>query len=363
MRSQIPSPLWGPVGPWYHGFMENSPTPALASPVPEDMLGALRDWGFKGALDGEVAPFGMTPLVFALESGWTSAMVRGLCEKTPHANHLVKGKNGLVSPLALACERGDPGLVLLLLEQGADPNLRVRYGYTPMKKAVSGASSCAMTKLPDFLEIMTMLVRFGGKPGLVGDEQKLSMATRPPLFYADRPEIIDHLVRLGADVREEDGHGNAPVHRAAMNGKMDLVCHLVDHYGIDPSAEDATGETLLTLVLNTDTDDKPEVEILVIDQVRQLLDMGLDVNRGKRGDITPLMMAACYIPAVIPLLLEAGADMMAIDEDGNDALYWAGQHREEYRARVEGMFTGFRRQQLAGVIPEATNSAKPAFRL
>jgi ankyrin repeat protein len=335
-----------------------------ASLVPVDLVKALRDRGFKGELAGEVEPLGMTPLVFALESGFSSDMVRRLCEMTPHANHLVEGRKGLVSPLTLACERGDAGLVLQLLEQGADPNLRVRYGYTPLKKAVSGASSCAMTKLPDFLEIMTLLVRFGGKPGLVGDEKKISMATQPSLFYADRPEIIDHLVSLGADVREDNGHGSRLIHHVAMNGKMDLVRHLVNAHGVDPCEQNSGGETLLTLVLeNTLTGERPEAEAGLIDRVGQLLEMGLDVNAGRWSEITPLMIAAYHAPCAIPVLLEAGADMMAVDEDGNDALYWAFQQQQKHRPLVEIMFADFRRKQLAAVIPEAKDPVKPAFRL
>jgi ankyrin repeat protein len=64
-----------------------------------------------------------------------------------------------------------------------------------------------------------------------------------------------------------------------------------------------------------------------IDDVRALLDQGVDVNAKDKGGRTPLILAAWKQETeVMNLLLERGADVNAKDKDGGTPLMWSALH-------------------------------------
>ena len=119
-----------------------------------------------------------------------------------------------------AIEAGDVQQVRKLLEQsgGADKDKQDEFfGYTPLH--------CAAAK--GHKEIVEILLRAGA------DKDKQDMSGSTPLhgsaFYGHK-EVVEILLRAGADKDKQDKYGRTPLHWAAESGHkeiVELLCELV----------------------------------------------------------------------------------------------------------------------------------------
>lgn len=210
------------------------------------------------------------------------------------------------SPLHGLVRNGDFARLRDALDAGADPNLRDRWGLTPLLVAVQ--HGCA--------EAIPILGKGGADPDLprsgMGDFTPLheaahrnslkavralldigADATRrtwlTPMDWAEGPPVIETLVAAGADPDArcpETGH--APLHRRACRALPEPIAALLDA-GADVAARDLLGRTPLHHVTLGHT----------------------------RGDV----------PRTVALLVEAGADPAAADENGETAMELAVRRR------------------------------------
>jgi ankyrin repeat protein len=188
----------------------------------------------------------------------------------------------------MAASNENPEVLTLLLDAGADVNARDFDGVTPLHMAASN----------------------------------------------ENPEVLTLLLDAGADVNARDEHSAAPILWAAKNPNLEVLKVLIDA-GADVNAINRDG---VTPVLGSIIEENLEA-------LRALLAAGasLDARLGsyytRQAGYTGLHLAARYgeTPEVITLLLDAGADGTAVNEDGetpfdlakdNEALagtdaYWA----------------------------------------
>lgn len=227
---------------------------------------------------------GFTPLFFATREGRTS-VVDVLLKAGEDVNTVmhpqVEGgrtpRSG-TSPLLLAVENGHFELAVHLLEVGADPNDQ-RSGFTP-------------------LHVLTWVRKPNSGDGLDGDPPPIGSGKLTSL------QCVRKLVKHGADVNPQLERGRAG--RGRLNRK-----------GATP------------FLLAADTADVPLMKLL--------LELGADPTIPNADKCPPLLAAAgigTLAPgeeagtedeaiAAVKLLLETGADINAVDRNGETAMHGA----------------------------------------
>jgi len=332
---------------------------------------------------------GMTAVLWAAYRDDT-----GLARQLVAAGADVRLKNRYgVTPLSLACQNGNAELVDLFLGAGADPNLPLPGGETPLLTA-------ARTGRP--LPVHALLVR-----GARVDEP-LAKSEQTPLMWAaieGHTEVVKVLLAAGANLHARlpsgfdallfatrGGHvstvrlllasgadldavtapskrtspkgppaGTGPLLIAIENGHYELAAEFLDR-GADPNDLRSGYAPLhvLSWVRKPDIGEangEPVADgsghLSSEELVRRLVAKGADVNlrltigggRFSRKGCTPLLLAADRADtAYVKLLVELGADHLALNVEGGSALMTAaglgnGADQDEAGTEEEALAT------------------------
>ncbi|NLS97458.1 MAG: ankyrin repeat domain-containing protein [Planctomycetaceae bacterium] len=106
---------------------------------------------------------------------------------------------------------------------------------------------------------------------------------------------------------------------AAFNHRVEEVRALLEQ-GVDPNSKLHGFSLLYSAVLGGG--DETEV-------VQMLLDAGANPDGGPKGDEEVLQHAACVFPNVLRVLLDAGADLHRVNDEGRSALWYAIHHEQK----------------------------------
>ncbi|MYI67020.1 MAG: hypothetical protein F4107_13950, partial [Gemmatimonadetes bacterium] len=234
-----------------------------------------------------------------------------------------------VTPLHLAAHQNDnPVIVTILVEAGADPNAPGPSGLTPLHMTWSQSRSTHA------VAVVRELLRLGADPLALDDRGRVADPTHCDHWNTGafaRIAVREDFVRCleqGADVfaREDnfpfanDG-GYTVLHHATANEDPSIVALLVDA-GADLEARNDHGYAPLHSAIGRGN----------LGAMSALLDAGANVEAYAGGIWgTPLISAAMRISgtsnnrnaatmAMIDALLAAGADVNAVDEDGDTPL-------------------------------------------
>ena len=149
-----------------------------------------------------------------------------------------------------------------------------------------------------------------------------------PLHHAvgfGRSEIVQLLLKNGADVNKLSTAGYAPIHIAAINGSTRIAQTLIEngadvniavHMSVsgDEEISDVEGYTPLIMAATTNN----------IEMLRLLDNSGADVNAVSSNGITPLISASISGNAeLVKLLLSLGANPNFMNNDGLAAIHYA----------------------------------------
>jgi ankyrin repeat protein len=259
--------------------------------VVDALLAAGAD--FKTAL-----PSGFTPLFFAVREG-RSVVVFRLLEAGLDVNDVMRPERKFaarfMTPLLLAVENGHFELAAALLKAGADPNARPA-GYTALH-------ALTWVRKP---------IRGDGDPPPQGSGDLNSL------------DFVRQLVEHGADIdaRLEKGDsgrgrfnttGSTPFLLAARTADVPLM-RLFLELGANPHLANADNCTPLLVAAGvgalSDGDEAAATDEEAVAAARLLLDLGADINAVDDNGETALHGAAYQSrPKVVQLLAERGADV------------------------------------------------------
>lgn len=250
------------------------------------------------------------------------------------------------TPLHLAVINGQSALLHTLLERGCDPNTRDRDNRTPLFAALEHGAQA--------LPLVRALIAHGANPEATdaNGETPLGLALEHPaverwLDWRDWPRphralrpgdlpaaaaagalaTVQRLLELGFAVDTQDDQGASALLRACGAGQREVAACLLEA-AADPTLAAHSGVTPLAAAVAA------RREALVA----LLLHQRVAVDQRLPNEATALMVAAAMgYPDIAEQLLDAGADVNAVDAAGRCALHAAAQfgfeHNDSLRAR------------------------------
>jgi len=261
---------------------------------------------------------GVTPITLAARNG-SAVMLEKLLRAGVDANAAAgQGETALMT----AARTGRADAVRTLLEWGADPNAVEQWrGQTSLMWAVAEGH----------LDAARALIDYGA------DVAARSAAGSDPLFFAVRrgeQPLVDLMLRSGADVRRTTTDGMSMLVVAITNAHWDLAVWLLDK-GADANSGAPGGTPLHSAirVRNPDTVALPEPAPSgdSLGFIRTLVAHGANVNapltRGQTATFlnltgaTPFLLASHAVDVpLMKLLIERGADPKITTKDKSTAL-------------------------------------------
>jgi ankyrin repeat protein/serine/threonine protein kinase len=159
-------------------------------------------------------------------------------------------------------------IMKILLEYGANPNLKDVSGQTPLHLAI----------VDDKIEIVKLLLEY-----LVDYNLKDNLGNNPLTLAIkkNRIEIVELLLQYGADVNLKDDEGRSPLYLAIMDNNIKMV-ELLLRYGANPNLKDDLGDTLLHIAVQENN----------LEIIKLLIRYGADNNLKNIFGITPLGLAS-----------------------------------------------------------------------
>jgi ankyrin repeat protein len=274
--------------------------------------GGLPDQGYQPPIPGD-----MTPLMFAAREGHVDA-ARLLVDAGADV-HAVD-RNG-ITPLFMAIGSNRLPAARLLVERGANIQAKDRYGRTPLFAAVEMRNvdlhyvtfehMLTAEDRAEILDFITLLLEKGADPNIrVGEVVPLR----------------SWMYLLGVSLAWVDFTGQTPFLLASLSGDVSLMRLLLQH-GADPNIATFGGTTALMAaagvnwVVNQTYD---EGEPALLDAVKLCLELGMDVNATNSMGLTALMGAANRgSDSIIEFLVSKGARLDVKDKEGRSAYNWA----------------------------------------
>ncbi|KAI9796740.1 MAG: Ankyrin repeat domain-containing protein 44 [Piccolia ochrophora] len=286
---------------------------------------------------------GSTAMFFAVEDGILS-LVQALAAK---GASLATKMSGGTTPLLLSVIKGQEHISRYLIERGVDLEARTDLDYTALHIAT----------MEGLLDIVKALVDKGAD--LNAQHPACGTALQISLVE-EHPEIARLLIERGADLEAIAPKGNTVLQSAAMRGHLDLVQLMVEKgASVDPRHLDGDNTALHFALLQGHADiarflvNKGAATHLKNDRgytalhlssrdgwhdlVEQILtkDDAADIDARTDGGVPALHFAALEDhTSILELLLSAGADPAATDNEGFTALHCAASEGHDPSVRT-----------------------------
>jgi ankyrin repeat protein len=262
-----------------------------------------------------------TPLMYAAAYGSIDAMQLLL-----GAGADVNAKNTFDVTALMWCAN-DFAKVRLLVEKGANVNVRSKQGRTPLMIAAAHDGNSQTVKLL-IDKGADVLVRDHSVDG--SRSRKFESSALLDATDANDTASVRLLIEKGADVNAKNLIGDTPLMNAAGHGNLEVMKILLAK-GADVNAVDAAEGLRVKngpIALGSYTPLLFAVTYGGEDAVKLLLEAGAKVNVQDARGMTPLMMAIATDRVnvrVVRLLLDKGANLKIKSKDGETAVDWANK--------------------------------------
>ncbi|KAL7803033.1 ankyrin repeat-containing domain protein [Trichoderma afarasin] len=247
--------------------------------------------------------------------------------------------------------------VRVLIEAGADVNATIESDYprihqnvTPLHLAVLKTSTTfgywgSLDKSEEILA--KVLLAAGADPNVRTEKGDTPMHIANP----EKPQLLDMLVEHGADLNAKNAWGRTPLLEIIRNmgaswsafDRLKPDVHtfnkLVD-LGADVHATDQNGDNLFHHIMST-IGFFSDKEFLPL--IRRLINSGVDLNQRNRKGHPPLWKYNLPAPTdsdeeLLRVLVEAGMDMNACDEEKGETILWVIGRRFQNNLNTMKMF-------------------------
>jgi ankyrin repeat protein len=288
-----------------------APAAAAGAPRPAEVAGVTRPYRYNELIGRQG---GLTALLFATRQG-AMATVEALVAAGAEVNQVSPADR--TSPLLMATINGHFDLAKYLLDRGADPNLASDAGATPLyaalnvqwaPKAFYPQPRAYLQQKLSYLDLMTALLDKGADP---------NARLQRKIWYSS----------YNFDVLRVDEGGASAFWRAAYASDIDAMKLLVAR-GADPNipttkpAGRPTRGDAGQVVVIEDRSGKPPVIVGGPGVTPLQAAAGVGYGEGFAGNAHRFAPGG-MLAAVKYLVEELGADVNAIDYDGNSALHHA----------------------------------------
>lgn len=258
---------------------------------------------------------------------------------------------GALSPLQYAARDGRPEIATILLDAGADINIRDANDITPLIAAIvnnrvevarllidRGADLMAAdwygrTPLWAAVETRNMDVdnasfenSIDRAPHLELIRTLLAKGVDPNVRMKEVPPVRRAFLRATGDLSWVDMTGQTPFLRAALAGDITVMRLLLQHKA-DPHIGTFAGTSPLMIAAGVNwvfSQTYDEGQANRLEAVKLCYELGMDVNQTNSMGLTALMGAANNgSDDIIRFLVEKGARLDPKDKEGRSALTWA----------------------------------------
>ena len=200
--------------------------------------------------------------------------------------------DGLKGDLHSAAISGNIKKVKKFIAEGANVNDTDKNDRTPLHMA---ASSINLVERP------------------LNEDQVLDSIFKQQIKLSE--EIVQILIKAGADVNATDKNGQTPLKIAARYGNV-AMANILIKADANVNAADKNGRTPIRMAARYGN----------VAMVSMLTKAGADVNAADKNGRTPIRMATGYgYKVVVSMLIKAGADVNAADRYGSTPLHLAAE--------------------------------------
>lgn len=231
------------------------------------------------------------------------------------------------SPLFLAAIAGNYEIALLLLKSGADPNVALHEGITPlMALGISGDMKMLRILMDHKADIWAYdkdeenLYKIAKSSSNTRITELIESMQKPLIKHVtdnNMQEMISYLMIQGMDVNVKDSEGKTALMYASETGNFEMV-KLLLNMNADVNMKDSTGYNALM----------EAIEALNINIVALLIDKGVNVNEYS----TRIYPTALHLAVttgrydIVEMLVYAGADVNSKDKNGSTPLMFAVEY-------------------------------------
>lgn len=213
------------------------------------------------------------------------------------------------NPLSSAVEARNEEDVLKLLKEGADPNVKGRFGITPLQQAMRFT----------LWNIAQLLLEHKADPNVADKDQ----GSRTPLHkavLARKADLVNLLLKKGANPNTKDKDEEVPLNyimddiyegRIKEDVALPILNSLLEHKA-DPDVEDKEGNLPLYIAMKNGYD--KIAELLLVQGASP------SVIFKKYYNYTPLHFAVDRKKSLVPFLIKMGANPNLKDENGRTPL-------------------------------------------